>query len=111
MTEQEKKDKSVEDFLDLTKRLNMGKLIIYICMNVGVGKTYRMLQEAHSMMKNGINVQIGYIETHNRKETQDLVGGIPLIPRRQTFYKGKQLDELDINSIFILKPEWVIIDE
>ncbi len=111
MTEQEQKDKNVEHFLDLNKQSNRGKLKIYIGMSAGVGKTYRMLQEAHSMIKNGINVQIGYIETHNRKETQDLVAGLPFIPRRQTFYKGKQLDEMDINSIFILKPEWVIIDE
>jgi len=111
MTEQEQKDKNVEHFLELNKQSNRGKLKIYIGMSAGVGKTYRMLQEAHSMMKNGINIQIGYIETHNRKETQDLLTGLPIIPRRQTFYKGKQLDELDVNSIYILKPEWVIIDE
>jgi len=68
-----------------------GKLKIYIGMSAGVGKTYRMLQEAHTLMNDGINIYIGYIETHNRKETEALVDGLPFIPRRSVFYKGKQL--------------------
>ena len=88
-----------------------GKLKIYIGMCAGVGKTYRMLLDAHALLKNGVNIQIGYVETHNRIETQNILNGLPLIARRKTFYKGKQLDELDVNSILILKPEWVIIDE
>ena len=88
-----------------------GKLKIYIGMSAGVGKTYRMLQDAHTLLKKGVNVQIGYVETHNRAETQNLLEGLPIIARRKTFYKGKQLDELDVNTILILKPEWVIVDE
>lgn len=88
-----------------------GKLKIYIGMSAGVGKTYRMLQEAHALLRNGANVQIGYIETHGRMETQAQLDGLPVIPRRQVFYKGKMLDELDVQAIFLLNPKVVIIDE
>ena len=80
-------------------------------MSAGVGKTYRMLQEAHSLLKNGIDVKIGYIETHNRKETQDLLEGLPIVPRRKLFYKGKELEELDLQAIITLRPEVVVVDE
>lgn len=88
-----------------------GKLKIYLGMSAGVGKTYRMLQEAHQLLKDGVNVRIGYVETHNRKETAALVEGIPVVPRREVFYKGKKLDELDVQSILILHPDVVLIDE
>ena len=80
-------------------------------MSAGVGKTYRMLQEAHSLLKNGIDIKIGYIETHNRKETHDLLEGLPIVPRRKLFYKGKELEELDVQAIISLRPEVVIVDE
>lgn len=80
-------------------------------MSAGVGKTYRMLQEAHALLKNGIDLQIGYIETHNRAETHALLHGIPLIPRRQIFYKGKELEEMDVQAIINTHPEVVIVDE
>ena len=80
-------------------------------MSAGVGKTYRMLQEAHALLKNGIDIKIGYIETHLRKETHDLLEGLPLIPRRKLFYKGKELEELDVQAVINLRPEVVIIDE
>lgn len=80
-------------------------------MSAGVGKTFRMLQEAHTLLKNGIDVKIGYVETHNRKETHELLAGLPVIPRRTLFYKGKQLDEMDLQAIINLRPEVVIVDE
>lgn len=88
-----------------------GKLKIYIGMSAGVGKTYRMLQEAHTLLRNGVNVKVGYVETHNRNETQALVEGLPVIPRRKVFYKGKELDELDVQAILLLQPDVVIVDE
>jgi two-component system sensor histidine kinase KdpD len=105
------KETNVQHFLDLIKRSRRGKLKIYIGMSAGVGKTYRMLQEAHTLLRNGVDVKIGYIETHNRKETQDLLEGLPLIPRRTLFYKGKELEELDVPAILALRPEITIIDE
>ena len=88
-----------------------GKLKIYIGMSAGVGKSYRMLQEARSLLQNGINLKIGYIETHGRKETQELLEGLPVISRRKVFYKGKELDELDVQAILLLHPDIVIVDE
>jgi two-component system sensor histidine kinase KdpD len=104
-------EQSPEHFLELIRRSKRGKFKIYIGMSAGVGKTYRMLQEAHDMVKNGIDLQIGYIETHNRKETAELLNGLPLIPRRKLFYKGKELEEMDIQSILNIHPEIVIVDE
>lgn len=107
----EEKEQSVEHFLELIKRSRRGKFKIYIGMSAGVGKTYRMLMEAHSLMRSGIDVKIGYIETHGRKETEALIEGLPVIPRRKLFYKGKELEEMDLNAIINLRPEVVIVDE
>lgn len=102
---------SVQHFLELIKKSRRGKFKIYIGMSAGVGKTYRMLQEAHALIKNGIDIQIGYIETHNRAETSNLLGDLPLIPRRKIFYKGKELEEMDLQTILNIHPEVVIVDE
>jgi len=108
---EENKEQSVEHFLELVKRSRRGKFKIYIGMSAGVGKTYRMLQEAHALLRNGIDIQVGYIETHNRAETHALLDGIPIIPRRKIFYKGKELEEMDAQQIMNRHPEVVIVDE
>ena len=105
------KEQTVQHFLDLIKKSRRGKFKIYIGMSAGVGKSYRMLQEAHTLMKNGIDVKIGYIETHNRQETHALLDGLPIVPRRTLFYKGKELEEMDLPAIINLRPEVVIVDE
>ena len=111
MKEINERDKRVEQFLNLTKTESRGKLKIYIGMSAGVGKTYRMLQEAHRRLEGGENIRIGYVETHGRKETAELMNGLPIIPRREVFYKGKKLEELDVQAILLLHPNVVIIDE
>ena len=108
--EQEKQN-NAQHFLDLIQKSRKGKFKIYIGMSAGVGKTFRMLQEAHTLLKNGIDVKIGYIETHFRKETHELLDGLPVIPRRSIFYKGKNLEEMDVQAIINLRPEVVIVDE
>src|SRR3982750_2105562 len=105
------REDTAQHFLDLIRNSRRGKFKIYIGMSAGVGKTYRMLQEARALLRNGIDVKIGYIETHNRKETHALLDGLPVIPRRKLFYKGKELEELDIQAVIGLRPEIVIIDE
>lgn len=105
----EKED--VAYFLDLIKRSKKGKFKVYIGMSAGVGKSFRMLQEVHSLMKNNIRVQVGFIETHGRPETQALLEGLPLIPRKTVFYKGKELEEMDVPAIIKANPEVVIVDE
>src|SRR5450432_982342 len=104
-------EKNTSEFVELIRKSRRGKFKIYIGMSAGVGKTYRMLQEAQTLMKNGIDVKIGYIETHNRAETHALLEGLPVIPRRKLFYKGKELEELDVQAVLNLHPEVVIIDE
>lgn len=107
----ETREQSVQHFLDLIRKSRRGKFKIYIGMSAGVGKTYRMLQEAHSMLSNGIDIRIGYIETHGRKETAALTEGLPVIPRCKVFYKGKELEEMDVQAIINIHPEVVIVDE
>ncbi len=104
-------ENSADQFLNLIRQSRKGKFKIYIGMSAGVGKTFRMLQESHTLLRNGVDVKIGYIETHNRKETQQLLEGLPEIPRRKLFYKGKSLEEMDLQAILNLHPEVVVIDE
>ena len=107
----EEKRKDSQHFLNLIKRSQRGVFKIYIGMIAGVGKTYRMLQEAHEMLKNNIDVQIGFVETHGRAGTDEMLKGLPVIPRKKIFYKGKELEEMDIDAILQLHPELVIVDE
>ena len=103
--------RSAEHFLALIKASHRGKFKVYIGMSAGVGKTYRMLQEAHQLLDAGVDVQIGYIETHGRPETEALTEGLPFIPRRKLFYKGKELEEMDMQAIINLHPDIVVVDE
>jgi two-component system sensor histidine kinase KdpD len=105
------KDQNVQHFLELIRQSRRGKFKVYIGMSAGVGKTFRMLQEAQTLMRNGVDVKIGYIETHGRMETEVQLQGLPVLPRRKCFYKGKELDELDVQAVINLHPEVVIIDE
>ena len=105
------KDINAKHFLNLIQKSRRGKFKVYIGMSAGVGKTFRMLQEAHTLFRNGIDVKIGFIETHKRKETHELLEGLPLIPKRSLFYKGKHLEEMDVQAIINLRPEVVIVDE
>jgi len=102
---------SAERFLNLIRSSKQGKLKIYIGMAAGVGKTYRMLLEARELLENKIDVVIGYIETHGRKETAKLTEGFPAISRKKIFYKGKRLEEMDVDAILLHKPEVVLVDE
>jgi len=105
------REESVQHFLDLLKKSRRGNFKVYIGMIAGVGKSYRMLSEAHELLRSGIDVRIGYIETHGRTETEALVGGLPLIPRRKSFYKGKEVEDMDLDAILNIHPEVVVVDE
>ncbi|MFA6596239.1 MAG: sensor histidine kinase KdpD [Ignavibacteriaceae bacterium] len=102
---------SAERFLNLIRSSKRGKLKIYIGMAAGVGKTYRMLLEGKELSDSKVDVVVGYVETHGRKETEKLVVGLPFMERKKIFYKGKQLEEMDVESIILLKPEVVLVDE
>jgi two-component system, OmpR family, sensor histidine kinase KdpD len=105
------KEQNAQYFLDLIKKSRRGKFKIYIGMSAGVGKTYRMLQEAHILLRNGIDVKLGYIETHGREDVEIELQGLPIIPRRKIFYKSREMEEMDLQAIINLRPEVVIIDE
>ncbi len=107
----DQRDQSADNFLRLIQQSRRGKFKVYIGMSAGVGKTYRMLQEAHALLRSGIDVQIGFVETHNRAETHALVDGLPIIPRRTLFYKGRELEEVDVQAVLNRHPEIVIVDE
>jgi len=88
-----------------------GKLKIFFGMCAGVGKTYTMLQAAHAEKKKGNDIVIGYVETHNRKETADLVKGFEIISRKKIEYKSTFVEEMDLDSIIARKPQIVLVDE
>ena len=111
MQNSKKENQDPEYFLDLIKKSRRGRFKIYIGMIAGVGKTYRMLNEAHSLLRNGVDVRIGYIETHGRYETELLLDGIPEVPRKKIFYKGKELEEMNLDAIILQRPEVVLVDE
>ena len=102
---------SVGKFLELIKDSQRGRLKVYLGLAAGVGKTFRMLMEGHELAKNQIDVYVGFVETHGRKDTEKLLEGLPAIKRRKIFYKGKQLEEMDIDTILLSKPKVVLVDE
>ncbi|MBC7975939.1 MAG: universal stress protein [Myxococcales bacterium] len=100
-----------EDFLELVQRTRRGGLKLYIGFAAGVGKTYRMLEEARALGKRGVDVVLGFVETHGRAETEALVEGLEVIPRRQVAYRGVTIEEMDIEAILARKPAVCIVDE
>ena len=82
-----------------------GKLKIFLGYAAGVGKTYAMLEAAHQRQKQGVDVVIGYIETHGRADTEALVQGLELLPLRQVEYHGIKLSELDTDAVIKRHPD------
>lgn len=87
------------------------RLKIFFGMSAGVGKTYTMLEAAHQAKGEGVDIVVGYVETHGRKETDRLVEGLECIPRRSLEYKGTRLEEMDIDAVLARKPQLVLVDE
>jgi len=102
---------SPDVFLRLLEKSRRGKLKIYIGHAAGVGKSYQMLEDAHLLKKQGVDVVVGLIETHGRAETAERIGDLAMIPRRKIVYKGRELEEMDLPAILARKPEVVIVDE
>src|SRR5690242_13277800 len=100
-----------EDFLELVQKGKRGRLKLYIGFAAGVGKTYRMLEEAHALVKRGVDCVIGYVETHGRAETEALVAGLEVVPRRRVEYRGVFVEEMDLDAIVARRPTVVIVDE
>jgi two-component system, OmpR family, sensor histidine kinase KdpD len=104
---------SPEALLEAARRAehHVGKLRIFVGAAPGVGKTYEMLQQAHARLKDGYDVVAGVVETHGRKETEALLAGIEVIPRRNIEYKGQLLREMDLDAILARRPQIVLVDE
>ena len=100
-----------EDFLELVQRTRRGGLKLYIGFAAGVGKTYRMLEEARALKKRGVDVVVGFVETHGRTETAALVEGLEVVPRREVAYRGVTVEEMDLDAILARKPDICIVDE
>src|SRR6516164_5088547 len=104
---------SPEALLEAARReeRRVGKLRIFVGAAPGVGKTYEMLQQAQARKKDGYDVVVGVVETHGRKETEALLTGLDIIPRRQVQYKGQTLTEMDVDAIIARHPQIVLVDE
>ncbi|MCL6459062.1 MAG: histidine kinase [Gorillibacterium sp.] len=100
--------KEIEKKIETIRR---GTFKVYIGSAPGVGKTYKMLQEGNILLNKGIDVVIGLLETHGRKETIEQVGRLPVIPRAKTTYQATQLEEMDTEAIIARHPEVVLVDE
>jgi two-component system sensor histidine kinase KdpD len=100
-----------EQFLSLIREQQRGRLKVYLGFAAGVGKTYEMLQEAHRLKKQGVDVVLGVIETHGRAETAALVEGLEQVPRRRIEYRGVVLDEMDIDALLARRPTIALVDE
>ena len=100
-----------EDFLELVQKGKRGRLKLYIGFAAGVGKTYRMLEEAHALKKRGVDVVIGFIETHGRADTAALMQGLEAVPLRQVEYRGVLIEEMSINQVLKRNPEVALVDE
>jgi len=111
MPQEEGRRTSPDVFLKLIEKSRRGKLKIYIGHAAGVGKTYQMLEDAHLLKKQGVDVVAGFVETHGRADTAERIGDLEVVPRRKIAYKGKELEEMDLPAILRRKPEVVIVDE
>jgi len=92
-------------------RASHGRLKIFFGMCPGVGKTYAMLSTARQELKDKVDVVVGVVETHRRVETEALLEGLPVIPRKVIEYKGIQLTEMDLEAILARRPKLVLVDE
>jgi two-component system, OmpR family, sensor histidine kinase KdpD len=104
---------SPEALLEAARReeRRVGKLRIFVGAAPGVGKTYEMLQQARARKKDGYDVVAGVVETHGRRETEALLEGFEIVPRRRVEYKGQKLEEMDLDAIIARRPQIVLVDE
>ena len=100
-----------EEYLEYIRQQNRGKLKLYVGAAPGVGKSYKMLYDAREMKKDGMDIVIGLIETHGRKETEEAIADLEKVPLKEIQYKGKVFYELDVEGIIKRAPQVVVVDE
>ena len=102
---------SPDALLKAAEREGRGKLKIFLGAAPGVGKTYEMLSAARKRRQEGIDVVVGVVETHGRAETEAQLAVLEVIPRRRVEYKGRTLEEMDIDAVLKRRPKLVLVDE
>jgi two-component system sensor histidine kinase KdpD len=100
-----------DSFLRLVRKAQRGRHKIYLGYCAGVGKTYQMLLEAQRFKEDGIDIAVGLVETHGREETECLLQGLEVIPRRKLVYRGIEIQEMDLEAIIARRPRLVLVDE
>ena len=100
-----------EDFLELVERSRRGRLKLYVGFAAGVGKTFRMLEEAQALRARGVDVVVAYVETHGRAETAAKLPGLEVIPRQRLDYRGVVIEELDLAAVLERRPAIAVVDE
>jgi two-component system, OmpR family, sensor histidine kinase KdpD len=100
-----------EHFLSLIREQQRGRLKVYLGFAPGVGKTFKMLQEAQRLKQQGVDVVVGVVETHGRADTAALIEGLEMAPRRRIEYRGVTLEEMDTDALLLRKPQVAIVDE
>jgi two-component system sensor histidine kinase KdpD len=99
------------DFLALVRQRERGKLKVYIGSAAGTGKTFRMLQEGHDLKRRGMDIVVGFVETHNRAETEAQIRDLEVVPRRKIEYRGVTLEEMDVDAVIARRPQVALVDE
>ena len=102
---------SPEALLDAARQEGRGRLKIFLGAAPGVGKTYEMLLSAQAKRREGVEIVVGVVETHGRRETEALLDGLEVLPRREVDYKGHRLAEMDLDGILKRRPQLVLVDE
>ncbi len=102
---------SAQDFLELVERSKRGRLKLYVGFAAGVGKTWRMLEEAHALRKRGVDVVGAYVEPHGRAETAALIRDLEIVPRSRVEYRGVVVEEMDLDAVLRRAPAVAIVDE
>src|SRR6266496_251392 len=102
--------RSPESLLAKLKAVGQARLHVYIGAAAGVGKTYRMLEEAHELKRQGIDVILALIEPHDRVDTEALMDGLERVPLKQIEYRGATFEEFDVNAVIARRPAFAIID-
>ena len=105
------KKPSPEALLAMVKESERAKLRLYIGAAAGVGKTYQMLEDAHALWKQGVDVVVAFVETHGRTETEAMVGELEILPQRKIEYKGATFEEMDLEAVIRRKPAVAVVDE
>ncbi|HET7879693.1 MAG TPA: sensor histidine kinase KdpD [Acetobacteraceae bacterium] len=102
---------SPDALLETVRQEARGRLKIFLGAAPGVGKTYEMLSAARARAREGTDVVVGAVETHGRRETEALLDGLEVLPRRSAEYRGRQLQEMDLDALLARRPQLVLVDE